>query len=97
MALKELDELALVYYEIKNHLTLFLRLFHIMKKNKLINQKDIQTVLRHAAFYIPSLENKIQRLTSNSIDLEWKKKQSRDEVAILSSSISQLKKVTELV
>lgn len=44
--LDQLDELALVYYEIRNHLELFLRLFHVMKKNKLINQKDIQTVLR---------------------------------------------------
>lgn len=89
--LNQLDELALLYYEIKNHLDLFLRLFHIMKKNKLINQKDIQTVLRYAAFDIQSLESKIQRLTSDVVDLEWKKKQSRDEVAILNSSISQLK------
>jgi transposase len=40
--LNQLDELALLYYEIKNHLDLFLRLFHIMKKNKLINHRDIQ-------------------------------------------------------
>jgi hypothetical protein len=45
--LDQLDELALVYYEIRNHLDLFLRLFHVMKKNKLINQKDIQAVLRY--------------------------------------------------
>ena len=32
--LTNLDELALVYLEIKSHLDLFLRLFHIMKKNK---------------------------------------------------------------
>ena len=72
--LNELDELALVYLEIKNHLTLFLRLFHIMKKNRLINQKDIQTVLRYAAFDLPSLENRIQQSTSDVIDMEWKKK-----------------------
>ena len=48
--LNQLDELALVYYEIRNDLDLFLRLFHMMKKNKLINQKDIQTVLRYARF-----------------------------------------------
>ena len=46
--LNQLDELALVYYEIRNDLDLFLKLFHVMKKNKLINQKDIQTVLRYA-------------------------------------------------
>jgi ribosomal protein S24E len=29
-----------------------------MNKNKLINQKDIQTILKHAGHDIPSLENK---------------------------------------
>jgi hypothetical protein len=33
-----LDDLALAYVEIKNHLALFIRLFHVLKKNKLINQ-----------------------------------------------------------
>lgn len=91
--LNELDELALVYLEIKNHLTLFLRLFHIMKKNRLINQKDIQTVLRYAAFDLPSLENRIQQSTSDVIDMEWKKKRLVDEVIKLNSYLSQLKKL----
>jgi hypothetical protein len=38
-------------------------------------------LLRYAAFDLPSLESKIQRLTSDVIELEWKKRQSRDEVA----------------
>ncbi|MPZ07066.1 MAG: hypothetical protein GEU26_11740 [Nitrososphaeraceae archaeon] len=91
--LNEMDELALVYLEIKNHLTLFLRLFHIMKKNRLINQKDIQIVLRYAAFDLPSLENRIQRSTSDVIDMEWKKKRLVDEVIRLNSYLSQLKKL----
>jgi hypothetical protein len=36
--LNQLDELALVYYEIKSHLDLFLKLFHILKKNKSIKK-----------------------------------------------------------
>ncbi|MGB7662695.1 MAG: hypothetical protein WBL67_08175, partial [Nitrososphaeraceae archaeon] len=56
--LDQLDELALVYYEIRNDLDLFLKLFHMMKKNKLINQKDILTVLRYAVFDLPPLESK---------------------------------------
>jgi hypothetical protein len=91
--LNELDELALVYLEIKNHLTLFLRLFHIMKKNRLINQKDIQTVLKYAAFDLPSLENRIQQSTSDVIDMEWKMKRLVDEVVKLNSYLSQLKKL----
>ena len=35
--LNQLEELALVYMEIKNHLDLFLNLFHVMKTNKMIN------------------------------------------------------------
>ena len=73
-ALKELGDLALVYYEIRNDLDLFLGLFHIMKKHRLINQKDIQTMLRYAAFDLPSLENKIRKLTNDIIELELMKK-----------------------
>ena len=91
--LNGLDGLALVYYEIRNHLTLFLKLFHTLKKNKSVNQRDIGRLLRYAVYDLPSLENRIQRLTSDAINLEWKKKQSKDEIAILSSSISQLKKL----
>ena len=50
-------------------------------------------MLRYAVFDLPSLENRIQRLTSDVIDMEWKKKQSRGEIAIVSSNISQLKKL----
>jgi hypothetical protein len=55
--LNQLDELALVYLEIKSNLDLFLSLFHIMKKNKLIKEKDIKSVLKYATD-LPSLENK---------------------------------------
>jgi hypothetical protein len=49
-------------------------------------------MLRYAAFDLPCSESKIQRLTSNVIELEWKKKRSRDEIAILSSKVLELKK-----
>ena len=82
-ALNQLDELALVYYEIKNHLDLFLKLFHIMKKNKSINQRDIQTVLRYAVFDIPSLESEI-------IDLEFKKKDLNNTITLQRAQLSDL-------
>ena len=91
--LNQLDELALVYYEIKNDLDLFLKLFHTLKKNKSINRRDIERLLGYAVYDLPSVENRIQRLTSYVIDLEWRKKQSKDEISILSSNISQLKKL----
>jgi hypothetical protein len=76
-ALNELGELALVYLEIKNHLDLFLRLFHILKKNKLINEKDIKTVLKYATD-LPSLENKFRDLANIVLDLEIKKKELKN-------------------
>ncbi len=44
-----------------------------MEKDNLISQEDIQTVLRHATFDLPSLDSKIQKLTSNIKDLELRK------------------------
>jgi len=90
--LNQLDELVLIYYEIRHDLDLFLKLFHVMKKNKLINQKDIQTVLRYAAFDIPTLQNRCQQLSNDILELQFRKKKLGDEVAIQSSSITQLEK-----
>jgi hypothetical protein len=73
--LTQLDELALVYLEVKNCLTLFLRLFHTMKKSKLINQNDIQTILRYTAHGLLLLETRFRNLSNDVIDLEIKKKE----------------------
>jgi hypothetical protein len=75
--LNQLDELACTYLGIRNHIDLFLRLFHIMKKNKLINQKDIKTVLKYAND-LPSLENKFRDLANIVLDLEIKKKELKN-------------------
>jgi hypothetical protein len=72
--LNQLEELALVYMEIKNHLDLFLNLFHVMKTNKMINEKDIKTVLKYASD-LPILENKFRSLANTVLDLEIKKKE----------------------
>jgi hypothetical protein len=53
-----LDELA--FYEIRNYLDLFLKLYHALKKNKSVNQNDIGRLLRYAVYDLPALENKIQ-------------------------------------
>jgi hypothetical protein len=77
--LNKLDELACVYLEIRNHIDLFLRLFHTMKKNKMINQKDIKTVLKYA-HDLPSLENKFHDLANIVLDLEIKKKELKNTI-----------------
>ena len=71
-------------------LILFLRLFHLMKKNKLINQKDIQTALRYAAFDLPSLESKIRKLTSDVLDLELGKKDLNNTIILQRAQLSDL-------
>lgn len=88
--LNELDELACIYPEIKAHLDLFLRLFHLMKKNKIINQKDIKKVLKYAIDDLPCLENKFRSLANTVLDLEIKKKELSAQLLDLRHVISQL-------
>jgi hypothetical protein len=91
--LNQLDDLALVYLEVKNCLTLFLRLFHTMKKNKLINQKDIQTILRYTAHDLPSLENKFRNFSNDVIDLEIKKKELKNTLMLQNAQLFDLGQV----
>jgi hypothetical protein len=93
--LNRLEGLGLVYYEVRNHLDLFLMLFNTLKKNESINQKNIERLLRYAVYDLPSLENRIRRLSNDVIDMEWRKKELRDEAAKLISSNSQLEKIQE--
>jgi hypothetical protein len=86
--LNQLDELALVYLEIKSHLDLFIRLFHELKKNKLINEKNFRTVLKYAAD-LPSLENRFSGLAKTVLDLEIKKKELSDQLVDLGCAIDQ--------
>jgi hypothetical protein len=88
--LNQLDELALIYHEIRSHLTLFLRLFHIMKRNKMINEKDIQNALRYAADDLPSLEDRIYKLTNYVMDLESKKRVLKDTITLWNAQLSDL-------
>jgi chromosome segregation ATPase len=58
----------------------------------MLGEELISKFLRYANQDLPSLENKIQKLTGDVIDLEWKKKQSPDIIEILNSSISELRR-----
>jgi chromosome segregation ATPase len=58
----------------------------------LINQKDIQSVLRYAAFDRPTLGSRCQQLSSDALELQFRKKKLNDEVATQRSSISKLEK-----
>ena len=92
--LTNLDELALVYLEIKSHLDLFLRLFHELKKTKLTNQKDIRLILKYAAD-LPSLKNKFRSLANTVLDLEIKKKKLSTQLTDLAQVINQYQSVID--
>ena len=63
-----------------------------MKKNKSINQKDLQAVIRYAAFGLPALEDRCQMLSSDVLELQFRKKKLGDEVPAQCSSVSQFEK-----
>jgi hypothetical protein len=86
--LNGIGELSLVYLEIKNHLDLFLRLFHELKKSKVTDQKEIKTILKYAAD-LPSLESKFRNLANTVLDLEIKKKELSAQLVDLAQAINQ--------
>ena len=94
--LNQLDELALIYLEIQNHLTPFLQLFHTMKKNKMINQKDIQNAVRYAAHDLPSLENRVYQLTNDVFNLEDKKRDLIQKLVIWNAQLSDLGRAIDM-
>ena len=94
--LNQLDELALVYLDIKNYLDLFLRLFHELKNSKLTKQKDIKLVLRYAAFDLPALENRIYTLTNDVINLEDKKRDLIQRLVLWNAQLSDLGRAIEI-
>lgn len=61
-----------------------------MRKNRLINQKDIKVILGYAAG-LPSLENKFRSLSNTVLDLEIKKKEVSTQLLDLGHVISQYK------
>lgn len=73
-ALKQLYDLPLVYQELKRDFDSFIKLFKILKKNKMLNERDISKFLRYADHDLPTLTNKIRKLTSDVIELEFQKK-----------------------
>jgi hypothetical protein len=89
-ALKELYDLAFVYMEIKNYLTLFLQLFNLLKKNRMLGKQYILKFLRYANYDLPSLENELRKLRSEIIELEFKKKDSEDTLKLQSAQLLDL-------
>jgi hypothetical protein len=89
-ALKELYDLPLVYHELKHDIDSFFKLFKLLKKNKMLNERDIYRILRYAGHDLPSLENKIRKLTSDVIELEYQKKDLTNSIRLQRAQLSDL-------
>jgi hypothetical protein len=89
-ALKELYDLPLVYHEIKNDFDSFLKLFKLMKKNKLLNENHISKLLRYAGHDLPSLENRIRKLANDVIELEFRKKDLNNTIMLQRAQLCDL-------
>lgn len=65
-----------------------------MKINKMINEKDIETVLKYAAD-LPTLENKFRNLANTVLDLEIEKKELSAQLIDLVQVINQYEGVID--
>jgi hypothetical protein len=89
-ALKQLYDLPLVYQELKHDIDSFFKLFKALKKNKMLNERDIYRILKYAGHDLPSLENKIRKLTNDVIGLEIQKRDLNNSIMLQRAQLSDL-------
>jgi chromosome segregation ATPase len=65
-------------------------LFNLLKRNKLLGEGRISKFFRCADLDLPSLENKVQNLTGDVIELEWKKKDLNNTIILWNAQIADL-------
>ena len=89
-ALNQLYELPLVYQELKHDFDSFFELFMLLKKNKILSKQHISKFLRYAGHDLPSLENKIRKLTRDVIKREIRKKDLNNSIMLQRAQLSDL-------
>jgi prefoldin subunit 5 len=94
-ALNQLHELAFLFNEIKNYLPSFIKLFDLLKRNKMLGDGYISKFLRYANYDLPTLENKLQKLTGDVIELEWKKKDLNNTITLWNAQLRDLGQTIE--
>jgi hypothetical protein len=95
-ALNELHELALVYNEIKAYLPSFLKLFHCLRKNKMLDEKQIFNILKYVGNDLPQLIDRVQCLRNDVIDLEDKKRNLMNKLILWNAQLSDLGRAIDL-
>ena len=61
-----------------------------MKKNRILSKQHILKFLRYAGHDLPSLENRIRKLTSDVIELEFQKKDLDNTIMLQRAQLSDL-------
>jgi prefoldin subunit 5 len=89
-ALNQLHELGFLFNEIKYYLPSFIKLFNLLKRNKMLGDGYITKFLRYTNYDLPTLENKIQSLTGDVIELELKKRDLNNTITLWKAQLSDL-------
>ena len=89
-ALSQLHDLAFVYSEIKNFLPSFLKLFHCLKKNKMVSEKHIVDILKYVGDHLPELTDRVQCLRNDVINMEAKKRNVMNQLIIWNAQLDDL-------
>jgi len=89
-ALNQLHELTFVYNEIKAYLPSFLKLFHCLKKNKMLDEKYILDILKYVGDDLPQLTDRVQCLSNDVINLETKKRNVMNQLIIWNAQLDDL-------
>jgi transposase len=89
-ALNQLHELGFLFNEIKNYLPSFIKLFNLLKSNKMLGNEYILKFIKFANYDLPSLENTIQNLTGDVIELEWKKRDLNNTITLWNAQLRDL-------
>jgi hypothetical protein len=87
--LGRLYQLTLVYQETRRYLPSFLKLFRIMKEQKMMSEQDIINALKHSK-ELQSFETRVQQLIVEIQTLENKKKESTEYLSALLNQIYAL-------
>jgi hypothetical protein len=95
-ALNDLHELAFVYNEIKVYLPSFLKLFHCLRKNKMLDEKQIFNILKYVGNDLPQLIDRVQCLRNDVIDLEDKKRNLMNKLILWNAQLSDLGRAIDL-
>ena len=89
-ALNQLHELGFLFNEIKYYLPSFIKLFNLLKRNKMLGDGYISKFIKHANYDLPTLENKIQSMTGDVIELEWKKRDLNNTITLWNAQLRDL-------